>query len=162
MTDVPERIFIKECHPKSNDLDWYVWSDGIEYIRADASPEVVATMPVAQVLIAGAIEAAAMHLMSEARRWSEGLEATAALQFLGGIADEIRALTPADAIAAVQAMVDAAEKRGADRERERVAKSMLIRADQIEAFTDDEYGDPRKYAAGALRGHAATIRGEQG
>ena len=44
MTDAPERIRIKPCHPRKDQFDWYVAisEGGTEYVRADLIAELEA------------------------------------------------------------------------------------------------------------------------
>jgi len=85
MTNAPERICIRPTHPHHDNLDWYVWSDGVAYTRDDLSA--------AQV--AAAYEAAATCAFN----------ADFAAQGHHGLALEISALTPADARAALDGIV---------------------------------------------------------
>ncbi len=70
----------------------------------------------------------------------------------------IRALTPADAAAALAAR----DNRIRDEALEDIAERLTRRAGEIESLEDDHYGDPREYAADILTGEAAAIRALKG
>lgn len=104
----------------------------VRYISHDASPEVVATMPGAQAMVAAAVEAAetvarpvavehhcsripAFHATGNAD------DESALVRCASAIADNIRALTPADAQAALDRMIaEAVAKAEAERDAARV------------------------------------------
>lgn len=69
-------------------------------------PAVLAELPEVKALIAAAVEETAQHIVSEAEKLAEGEPSAApALAFLTELADEVRALIPADHKAALDAYV---------------------------------------------------------
>jgi hypothetical protein len=116
----------------------------IDKVLRSASPEVVADMPGAQALIAGAYEAAEIAIGGITRSDGEVSEDDL-VAFECAIIDALRDLSTADARAAMQAMVDAAVKK-----REEYAISVLMvdhpeAADWLSVFL----GGP--YIAAAIR-----------
>lgn len=95
----PDRIWAY-CDPASDTYGGWdvagpgVYNDRAEYIRHDASPEVVATMPGAQAMVAAAYEAAATEAD---RHYAKG--------DMGNPGHWIHALTPADAKAALDRLI---------------------------------------------------------
>lgn len=166
--DGPERIFADD------DGQWWIGGSVVhvpEYIRHDASPATVADMPGVQALLAVAYEAAAtadrrLHDLTY-RMWAihpneiseEGYTSTR----IGGkyenprqawYADQIRAfcrsLTPADALTALQRLIDEAVAK----EREACAKV----ADGVSGWMGKPHQSNMDYGPNVARNIAAAIR----
>ncbi len=120
----PDRIWAFDYDLQDNDgtwSNWQCWSEAhpkplnaTEYIRRD--PAVLAALPEVQALIAGAYEAAAKLALPEERGSQvDPTEFAAGCRHNGlRLNAAIRALTPADAIAARDAMIAEAESLALD------------------------------------------------
>jgi len=98
----PERAFIRPCRPCKGPLDYYIWEDGTEYIRADLIPDPAA-------IVRAALESAAEKtaLMPE---WLPSSPRLAFQSALDGVDAHIRAI--ASDPAAVKAIVERANGAG--------------------------------------------------
>lgn len=155
----PERIYLQldiENDQPLEDATWCV--DQIEdfdteFIRADASPETVSAMPGALALVAAAYRAGAKAGSDAAvDYWSESKKPVSERKHGGSglpgcVTLEILALTPADALAALDAMIAEARKDEREKAASFVESHGTVCLGQITPLS--EKSDPPLTPAGA-------------
>ena len=116
-----------------------------EYVRS--APAVLAADAMVQAMIAAAYGAASDHVVNEAKRLidPEAKGASGAMSYMRDLADEIDALTPADATSALARLLAEAENRGIERAADVLLQSL-----------PREYGDHRDYRKAILALKGAT------
>ena len=151
MTDAPVRIWAEEPEVFDGMGFWQEnkSADLVEYLRLDAPPSEFAKVPAVQALVAAAYEAAAQITKP---MWST---VTAEPVTLSNLGEAIRAITPAEALAALDRLV---EER-VQAKRERAAKVGGDKAVEVLLRHDPDAG-PLKVQL-TRQGIAAAILGEK-